>query len=422
MTAPPWQAATWHGAATLAVPALRVMLRRRAARGKEAPHRLPEREGIDATPRPPGRLLWLHAASVGESLSLLPVLSALPRQVPVVFTTGTATSAALLAERLPALGLHQVLHRFVPLDVPAWAGRFLDHWRPDAAAFVEAELWPNLLAALQARHIPSMLVNARMSARSARGWGRAPGFARHVLETFDLVQAGSEEDAARLRDLGAPHVTAPGNLKSSAPPLPVDGAELARLQRQMAGRPVWLAASTHPGEDEVAGQVHRQLAAKHPDLLTIIAPRHPERGVRIAAALHAPRRSLGQDPPKAGIWVADTLGELGLLYRLAPVVFVGRSLVGQGGQNPLEPARLGCAVAVGPHTANFANAVRCLVRAGGLMQVTDADGLAGWVDAMLRDPGRRAQMGAAAATVATGAAGLPERTARALLDLLGAAP
>lgn len=420
--APPWQAAAWHGAATLAAPALRVMLRRRAARGKEAPHRLSEREGIDATPRPPGRLLWLHAASVGESLSVLPVLSALPRQVPVVFTTGTATSAALLAERLPALGLHQVLHRFVPLDVPAWARRFLDHWRPDAAAFVEAELWPNLLAALHARRIPAMLVNARMSARSARGWSRAPGFARHVLRLFDQVQAGSEEDAARLRSLGARNVTAPGNLKASAPPLPADAAELSRLQHLVAGRPVWLAASTHPGEDEVAGQVHRHLAAHHPGLLTIIAPRHPERGARVAAALHAGRRSLGQDPPEGGIWVADTLGELGLLYRLSPVVFVGRSLVGQGGQNPLEPARLGCAVAMGPHTANFADAVQDLAQSGGLTQVADADGLTAWVDAMLRDPGRRAQMGAAAQAAATGAAGLPERTAQALLDLLGATP
>ena len=425
--APSWHASAWHAAATLAAPGLRLMLRRRAARGKEVPHRLPEREGIDATPRPPGRLLWLHAASVGESLSVLPVLSALPRDVAVVFTTGTATSAALLAERLPALGLHGVLHRFVPLDVPAWAARFLEHWRPDAAAFVEAELWPNLLAALHARRIPAMLVNARMSARSARGWGRAPGFARHVLATFTRVQAGSEQDAARLRSLGAQAVTAPGNLKASAPPLPADAVELARLQRLLAGRPAWLAASTHPGEDEVAAQVHRRLSAAHPGLLTIVAPRHPERGASVAghltaAGLPAPRRSLGQDPPEGGIWVADTLGELGLLYRLAPVVFVGRSLVGQGGQNPLEPARLGCAVAVGPHTANFADAVHRLTQAGGLTQVADADGLAAWVDAMLRDPHRRAQAGAAVAAAATAESGLPGQTAQALLDLMGPAP
>ncbi len=416
-------AAAWHGAASLAAPGLRLMLRRRAARGKELLHRLPERRGIDPAPRPPGRLLWLHAASVGESRSVLPVLQALPPDLNVLFTTGTVTSAALLAERLPALGLHQVLHRFVPLDVPAWAARFLDHWQPDAAAFVESELWPNLLAACRDRDIPAMLVNARLSARSAQGWGRAPGFTRRVLGGFCQVQAQSAEDAARLQALGARNVTAPGNLKLSAPPLPADPAELARLQHLLDGRPVWLAASTHPGEDEVALAVHRALAPAHPGLLTIVAPRHPARGAAVAAALDAPRRSLQQDPPAiAGLWVADTMGELGLLYRLAPLAFVGRSLTGEGGQNPWEPARLGCAVAVGPHTGNFAEAVAALAAAGGLTQVTDAPGLEAWVDAMLRDPARRAKAGAAAQSAATGAPDLPARTAQALLELMGVAP
>ncbi len=416
-------AAAWHSAASLAAPSLRLMLRRRAARGKELLHRLPERRGIDPALRPPGRLLWLHAASVGESRSVLPVLQALPPDLNVLFTTGTVTSAALLAERLPALGLHQVLHRFVPLDVPAWAARFLDHWQPDAAAFVESELWPNLLAACRDRDIPAMLVNARLSARSAQGWGRAPGFARHILGGFCQVQAQSAEDAARLQALGARNVTAPGNLKLSAPPLPADPAELARLQHLLDGRPVWLAASTHPGEDEVALTVHRALAPTHPGLLTIVAPRHPARGAAVAAALASPRRSLQQDPPAAaGLWVADTMGELGLLYRLVPLAFVGRSLTGQGGQNPWEPARLGCAVAVGPHTGNFAEAVAALASAGGLTQVADAAGLEAWVDAMLRDPARRAEAGAAAQAAATGAPDLPARTAQALLELMGVAP
>ncbi|HEY0205364.1 MAG TPA: 3-deoxy-D-manno-octulosonic acid transferase [Acetobacteraceae bacterium] len=415
-------AAAWYGAASLAAPGLRLMLRRRAARGKELPHRLPERRGIDPAARPLGRLLWLHAASVGESRSVLPVLQALPPDLNVLFTTGTVTSAALLAERLPALGLHRVVHRFVPLDVPAWAARFLDHWQPDAAAFVESELWPNLLAACRDRGIPAMLVNARMSARSARGWSRAPGFARRVLGGFCQVQAQSVEDAARLQALGARNVTAPGNLKLAAPPLLADPVELARLQRRLDGRPVWLAASTHPGEDEVALAVHRALAPVHPGLLTIVAPRHPARGAEVAAALEAPRRSLQQDPPAgAGLWVADTMGELGLLYRLAPLAFVGRSLTGQGGQNPWEPARLGCAVAVGPHTGNFAEAVAALAAAGGLTQVADAPGLEAWVDAMLRDPARRAAAGAAGQAAATGALDLPARTAQALLELMGAA-
>ncbi len=413
-------AGLWHSGTTLAAPGLRAMLRRRVNRGKEILSRLPEREGFDLMPRPAGQLIWLHAASVGESQSILPVLSALRCQAPdasILVTTGTVTSAALLAERLPTLDLHNVLHRFVPLDVPAWVARFLDHWRPDVAGFVESELWPNLIGGCQARGIPMMLVNARMSARSLRGWQRAPGFARQTLEAFDRVQAQSETDAAHLRLLGARNVDAPGNLKLAAAPLPVDPIELARLRALIGARPVWLASSTHPGEEDVAARVHRDLAAAHPGLLTIVAPRHPERGAAVAAALGAPRRAARQDPG-LGIWVADTLGELGLLYRLAPLAFVGRSLVGQGGQNPLEPARLGCAIAVGPHTANFAEAVWALETAGALTRVADAAELASWVDGMLRDPDKRRIAGAAACAAAKGAAGLPERTAAALLSLV----
>jgi len=411
----------WHGGATLAAPGLRAMLRRRVGRGKEIASRLSEREGIDPALRPAGRLIWLHAASVGESQSVLPVLSALRSQAPdasILLTTGTVTSAALLADRLPGLGLQAVMHRFVPLDVPAWVARFLDHWQPDVAGFVESELWPNLIGACQARGIPMMLVNARMSARSLRGWQRVPDFARQMVGAFDRVQAQSEADATNLRLLGARHVDAPGNLKLAAPPLPADPAELARVRALIGGRPVWLASSTHPGEEDVAGQVHCSLVAAHPDLLTIVAPRHPERGPAIAAVLDAPRRAAGQDPGACGVWVADTLGELGLLYRLAPLAFVGRSLVGQGGQNPLEPARLGCVIAVGPHTANFSESVQLLEAAGALTRVTDAAGLAEWVDSMLRDPGRRHAAGAAARAAARGAAGLPERTAAALLSLV----
>ena len=288
-------ASLWATAATLAAPALRRMLRRRVVRGKECGERLPEREGIDPTPRPPGRLLWLHAASVGESQSVLPLLAALAEtpDLSVLMTTGTLTSAALLRSRLPAMGLDRVLHRFVPLDVPAWAARFLDHWRPDAAAFVESELWPNLLAACRRRGIPLMLLNARLSANSLRAWGRAPGFARALLGGFAHIHPQSPEDAARFHALGAPTLTAPGNLKLAAAPLPVDAAELARLGALVGNRPRWLAASTHPGEETIAAEVHALLAPTHPGLLTIIAPRHPDRGAALAAALGAPRRGAG---------------------------------------------------------------------------------------------------------------------------------
>ncbi len=412
----------WRLVAGLGAPALRVLLRRRAAQGKEVLERLPEREGRDATKRPPGLLLWLHAASVGEAVSILPVLSSLSAEVGVLLTTGTVTSARLLAQRLPELGLHRVMHRFVPLDVPAWAARFIDHWRPDAAAFVESELWPNLLAACQARRIPLMLVNARMSARSFRNWQRVPGFARQVLGAFDSVHPQSPDYGARLLALGARRLEPPGNLKLAATPLPVDAAELARLRRQIGGLPVWLAASTHPGEEGLVAQVHEALRTRRPDLLTIIAPRHPGRGGEIAAGLGgAPRRASGEGPPAGGIWIADTMGELGLLYRLAPLVFMGRSLIGQGGQNPLEAARLGCTLAAGPHTGNFTEIVARLREAGGLALVADGAALTCWVDAMLGDPERRAAAGAAAQAVANGEAALPGRVAQVLLQLMTSA-
>ncbi len=419
--------ALWAATTTAAAPVLRVMLQRRARRGKELADRLPERRGIDATPRPRGRLLWLHAASVGETVSILPVLTALAERAPdltVLVTTGTVTSADLLTRRLAETPDLRVLHRFVPLDVPAWGARFLDHWRPDAAAFVESELWPNLLFACRGRAIPVMLVNARMSPRSFAGWRRMPGLAHEVLGCFSLVQAQSDVDAGRLRTLGAATVSAPGNLKFAAPPLPADSAELDRLRLALAGRPVWVAASTYLGEEALIFDVHRALAPAHPGLLTILVPRHPERGAAIAgeaAGLTLRRRSVREDAPGEGVWLADTLGELGLWYRLARVVFVGRSLLPPGGgQNPLEPARLGCAVAVGPHTGNFEDAVRILGEAGALTVVADAPALAGWVAAMLSDPGRCQAAGTAGISAAGRYSDLPARMAEALLGLMPA--
>jgi 3-deoxy-D-manno-octulosonic-acid transferase len=395
-------------------------LARRARRGKEIRERLPERWGAEASPRPAGRLLWVHAASVGETVSVLPVLSALaraPAPPHVVFTTGTCTSAALLEARLPALGLAGLVrHRFAPLDVPRWAAAFLDHWRPDAAAFVESELWPNLLAACRARRLKLALLNARMSARSLAGWRLLPGLAREMLGSFDLIQARSAEDAARLRILGARAAVTEGDLKFASPALPADPAELQRLQHALAGRPVWLAASTHPGEEDAVLAAHEKLAEKHSGLLTIIVPRHPERG----AAIPGPRRSLGQAPPDAsGVYVADTIGELGLFYRLAVCAFVGGSLVPLGGQNPLEAARLGRPVAMGPHTGNFAEAVAALEAAGALTLVRGTGSLAAWADTLLKAPEKARAHGAAGSVAARRWEGLPERTARLLLDLLG---
>ena len=406
----------WHGAATLMAPGLRLMLRRRVRRGKELPDRLAERWGIDPTPRPPGRLIWLHAASVGETVSMLPVLDALRlRGASVLVTTGTVTSARLLMERRPG-----VLHRFVPLDVPRWGERFLDHWRPDAVAFLESEIWPNLLALLRRRGVRMMLLNARLSARSHAGWARVPSFSRRVLSAFDAVWAQSDTDAARLRSLGARAVSSPGNLKFAAPPLPAEQSELARLQALIGDRPRWLAANTHSGEETIAAAIHRQLAPNHPGLLTAIAPRHPDRGPALAAELHASRRGEGADPPSGGLWIADKLGEMGLLYRLFPTVFIGKSLIPDGGgQNPLEAARLGCALASGPFMGNQADAASRLTACGALVTVADQDGLAGWVDSMLRAPEARVAAGQAAFAAASSDADLPQRAAALLMSMAG---
>jgi 3-deoxy-D-manno-octulosonic-acid transferase len=298
----------------------------------------------------------------------------------------------------------------------------LNHWHPDAAAFVESELWPNQLAACRDRNIPLMLVNARMSDRSFGRWRHVSGLAADLLANFTQIRARSDQDAAYLRALGATRVDSTGDLKLSAPPLPADEAELGRLTDILAGRPVWFAASTHPGEETLIAAAHRTIADSHPGLLTIIAPRHPHRGPSLAAELHAPRRGAGEPPPDAGIWIADTMGELGLLYRVAPVAFVGRSLISPGGgQNPLEPARLGCAIAVGPHTGNFTDHVALLSGSGGLVQIQDAGELAQFVCAMLEDPDARRRMGERAAASLAQHQDLPAQTADALMSLLHAA-
>ena len=424
--------ALWRLATRLAAPVLALHLRRRAHRGKEVPARLGERRGEGAA-RPPGRLLWLHAASVGETLSVVPLLEALAERAPdlrLLVTTGTVTAAGLLAQRLPdALG-GRLLHRFVPLDVPGWVARFLADWRPDCGVLVESELWPNLITAAAARGVPLALVNARFSARSARRWRLAPGLARRLLGAFRLVTAQTEADAARLRACGAPEVLCLGNLKDAAPPLPAEPAALAVLGTAIGDRPVLLAASTQPGEEALMAAAHERLLAAHPDLLTIIVPRHPERGAAIATALEAApaqrpvaRRGAGALPgPDTAFYVADTLGELGLFYRLARICLVGGSLVPHGGQNPREPARLGCPILLGPHTWNFEEVVGRLLAAGGAAQVApNPAALAAAAGAVLSDPTRGRAMAQAAAAALAPEAGLPGHLATLLLGLLPAA-
>lgn len=421
----------WALGARLLAPLLALHVRRRVRIGKEIAGRIEERRGGGAA-RPAGKLFWLHAASVGETISALPVLEAMAARNPALrflVTTGTVTGAEMLGRRLAPGLAARVDHRFMPLDVPGWVARFLDGWRPDAAAFVESELWPNLLAASRARGLPMALVNGRMSSRSFARWRRAPALAGEALGGFRLVLARSEGDRGRLAALGAPGALCWGDLKAAAPPLPTDAAALGRLRALLGARPVFLAASTHPGEEAMVVAAHRALLPRFPDLLTVLVPRHPERGQAVAEQAEAllpgavARRTAGGAPgPGVSVYVADTLGELGLFYRVARVALIGGSLVPHGGQNPLEAARLGCAILFGPHTQNFEEAVDRLLAAGGAIRVAlgaPAGGtLADEVAGVLSDEARAKAMTAAASGVADAHAGLPGRVAEALIDLL----
>src|SRR5215831_17439776 len=339
-------------AATALAPRL---LERRLARGKENPARIAERRGEPSAPRPPGPLVWVHGASVGEFVAVLPVVDRIrARGFTVLMTTGTVTSAELAEKRLPAGALHQ----FIPLDMPSFISRFLDHWHPDLALFVESELWPNLILSASARQIPLILINGRMSEHSYGRWRYFPKTVGALLRQFDLCLVRSSTDAARFGALGAPRISITGNLKFDVPALPVDARKLAALAEATRGRIPVVAASTHPGEESVVVDAHRRLKVTCPDLLTIIAPRHPERGPAIAeiaatAHLQSALRSRGASPACGiDIYVFDTLGELGLIYRLAPIVFMGGSLVRHGGQNPIEAIRFGAAILHGPHVSN----------------------------------------------------------------------
>ncbi len=418
MTRPPTRPLTLrlYGAATRALTtAVPAWLERRVRRGKEDPRRLPERTGLAATPRPAGRVVWCHAASVGESLALLSLIGALrARGLAVVLTTGTLTSAALMAERLPAGAIHQ----FVPLDHAAWAQRFLDHWRPELVLWSESELWPNILGVIAARAIPAFLVNARISDKAFRGWSRWPRTARAVLSAFKTVIAQSSEDARRFALLGAEHVVASGNLKLASEPLPNDVEATSALRSEIGTRPAWLAASIHPGEDAVVAQVHQALIATHPGLLSLVAPRHPEKADAMAetfaaAGLAVARRGARQAiTPTTHIYLADTLGELGVLYRACDLVVMGKSFAVGGGQNPAEPAKLGCAVICGPYMSNFRELTADLSAAGAVSAVANATQLAERLSALLADPAaRRAQGENGARFMAAGAAALAETLA-----------
>jgi 3-deoxy-D-manno-octulosonic-acid transferase len=408
---------------SLARPAAPLLLKLRERHGKEEPARRHERLGQPTIPRPAGHLAWFHAASVGETNAILPVISALAQRRPslsFLLTTGTVTSARLAAERI---GPHTI-HQYAPLDAPEYVAGFLDHWRPDMAVFAESEIWPNLILESSSRGIPLVLVNARMTKRSFRRWRRNQGMAQQLFSRFALVLAQNEGLARRFTSLGAPSAVSAGNLKIDAPPPPVDRAALEQLRPMLDGRSLLIAASTHDGEDSIIADAHRALAASHPSLCTIIAPRHPERGAAIAEMLRmrgfkVALRSLGHLPDgNSDAYIADTIGELGMLYQLAPVAFIGGSLVDRGGQNPIEAVRRGSVVLVGPHWQNFGDTYDALIKHRGAIVVRSAQDIANAANRLLSDEAELGGMRSRADAALANISGALPRTIDALLQHL----
>lgn len=375
-------------------PFLDCLLATRVKKGKEDATRLNERRGIAGRPRPAGKVIWIHAASVGESQSALILIAALAQRLPgihILVTSGTLTSANLMARRLPPCAFHQ----FIPLDHPDWVEKFLSHWQPDLALWIESELWPNLLSAVRARDIPAALINARLSERSFGNWQRARGFARDMLRCFMLILAQTEKDAKRFRDLGAQNVVISDNIKYSAAPLPFEQISLSSLNLTIGDRRAWVYASTHAGEEALACRLHKRLRAKIPDLLTIIVPRHPERREEVAGICFEENmkfrlRSVNYalPTPDDDIYVADTLGELGLFYSLVPIAMIGRSFSndGGGGHNPIEAAQLGCAVITGPHNQFQRQIYDDMQVEGAVVETQDEDELHAVLEKLMTEP------------------------------------
>lgn len=407
----------------LALPFIYLFLLKRKMLGKEHPERMSERFGKAAFPRPQGGLVWLHAASVGEAHSIMPLIQRITGQFPqasVLLTTGTVTSAQLMDAKLPERAYHQ----FVPVDSWLAVSRFLRHWQPDVAIWTESELWPNLILMTHASRCPMALLNARMSIKSYHLWTRFPKVIGPLVRAFELVCPQSEGDAEHYAAFGARNVQMLGNLKHDVPPLPADSKNMAILLAQVGDRPVWVAASTHNGEEILMGEAHSKLQADHPDLLTIIAPRHPQRGSKIAAelterGLQVALRSRNEEITEhTDIYIADTMGELGLFYRIAGIVFVGGSLVPHGGQNPLEAARLDCTLLTGPHTDNFTAICSELESRNALLRVHNVSELVAQLGMLLRDRARQEELASTALKLAEDKQGVLTQVYDALTPLL----
>lgn len=399
------------------VPLAPALIARRLKQGKEDPERVGERRGLSPDTRPHGPLVWIHGASVGEVLAAAALIERLRAlNLRILLTSGTVTSAAIVAKRFPP----DIIHQYVPYDSPRYVARFLDHWRPSLALFIESDLWPNLILSSAARRLPMVLINGRMSPRSFPRWRRVSNTISALLEKFEVCLAQSETDADRFAALGSRNVVVTGNLKLDVPAPPADQAKLEKLMAVTRGRPAIVAASTHPGEEQMLVEAHKTLARYFPGLLTVIVPRHPDRGdavagVVAAAGRHSAQRSREELPTATSdIYVADTMGELGLFYRFSPIVFVGGSLVPHGGQNPIEAVKLGASVVHGPHVFNFSDVYEALDKAGGARLAATPEALVKQLGQLLADSRTREACLTAAEHVVGELGGALDRTMAAL--------
>jgi 3-deoxy-D-manno-octulosonic-acid transferase len=400
-----------------AVPLAPALIKRRLKQGKEDPARVGERRGVSEDVRPNGPLVWIHGASVGEVLAAAALIEKLRAlNLRILLTSGTVTSAAIVAKRFPA----DIIHQYVPYDSPRYVARFLDHWRPSLALFIESDLWPNLILSSAARRLPMVLINGRMSHRSFPRWRRVNATISALLGRFDICLAQSQADAERFAALGSRNVITTGNLKLDVPAPPADAAKLERLMSVTRGRPIIVSASTHPGEEDMLVDAHRALAGLFPSLLSVVVPRHPDRGAAIARTIGATGLRVGlrshEELPTAStdIYIADTMGELGLFYRLAPIVFMGGSLVPHGGQNPIEAVKLGASIVHGPHVFNFSDVYEALDKAGGARVADGPEALIKQLGRLLADPAAREISVAASTRVVEQLGGALERTMTAL--------
>ena len=409
--------AAYRRLSALAMPLAGPLIARRLRQGKEDPERIAERRGIASAARPAGPLIWIHGASVGEVLAAAGLLERLrAMNIRILLTSGTVTSAGVIARRFPP----DVIHQYVPFDTPRFVSAFLDHWKPGLALFIESDIWPNLILSSAERRIPMVIINGRMSPRSFPRWRKLRGTISSLLECFELCLAQSERDGERFAALGCPNVFVSGNLKLDVGAPPADVKKLDHFKDAVQRRLVFVAASTHPGEDEIVRDAHRRLAQRIPELLTVIVPRHPDRGIDIARMLAASGmqvalRSRNELPGRnTDIYVADTMGELGLFYRVAPVVFMGGSLVAHGGQNPIEAIKLGAAILHGPHVFNFADIYGALDQAGGALPAVNSEDFVRALGHLLVNPIARQRSVAAAEGVVGKLGGALEKTLNAL--------